>query len=654
VNVLTAWLASLFCLCTVITHASQASEAASSVRQEYLNSLISISRESGLANKRTWQVLLHYRSDQFGSGVTSEIDGAEFFLASTGKTNPNAELEATLRAFFSNEEIGKDKLASQCAFPARYKWLNSQLRFDARFMPIQKCEPVDLWLKRVNAESVSLIFSSYYFNNPVSMFGHTLLRINSAEKAKSTLLDIAINYAAIIDDTDGFFVYAWKGLTGGFEGQFSVYPYYDLVKRYNDLENRDLWEYQLNLSKKQIDFMLLHARELSYAKFDFFFMRENCSYHLLSLLEVADPELHLRDQYWAWTLPTETIKQINSQPGLVESIVYRPSLGSQLDHRLTLLSDREKDIVKQLIDITKDVNPAEFDSIVTNRQALILDAAINFIQYEISANENTPIDQKENLHSLLIQRSQLSVSSNFNQNFNPKTVASPDLGHDPARFEISGGRFDREERNPRSDEESFVEFSIRPGFHDLLSLEDGHAPNSQINFLDLRARYETKSAEWELQNFTLLDIVSLYPLSSFIKEPSWKIDIGWEVNQDNACEDCTPFILNPGIGLAFQSNFHRKEIYFAFIEANLEFDHEFDSDYRGGFGATVGLLLNASDSWRMAIIANRTHYSAGQSDYVSKAEFKNRFHLSRNLEIIFDLKGVEEYREGKIGFGYYF
>lgn len=653
-NVLPAWFVSIFFLCTVVTHESQASETTSSGRQEYLNSLISISSESGLANKRTWQVLLHYRSYQFGSGVTSEIDGAEFFFASTGKTNPNAELEATLRAFFFNKKIGKDKLVSQCAFPARYKWLNSQLEFDTRFMPLQKCEPVDLWLERVNAESVSLIFSSYYFTNPVSMFGHTLLRINSAEEARSSLLDSAINYAAIIDDADDFFVYAWNGLTGNFEGRFSVFPYYEIVKRYNDLENRDLWEYQLNLSKKQIDFMLLHIWELSYAKFDFFFMRENCSYQLLSLLEVADPELYLRDQYWTWTLPTETIKQINNQPGLVESIVHRPSLGSQLDHRLTLLNGREKDIVKQLIDITKNVNPAEFDSIIASRQALILDAAINFIQYEISANRDTSKDQKENLYSLLIQRSQLSAGSNFNQNFNPKTLVSPDLGHDPARFEISGGRFDRGEKRSGFDEESFVEFSIRPGFHDLLSLEDGHAPNSQINFLDLRARYETKSAEWQLQKFTLLDIVSLYPLSSFIKEPSWKINIGWEVNQDNACEDCTPFILNPGVGLAFQSNFHRKEIYFAFIEADLELDHEFDSDYRGGFGATVGLLLNASDSWRMAITANRTHYTVGQRDYVSEIEFKNRFYLSRNLEIIFDLKDVEEYREAKLGFGYYF
>ena len=652
-KLLRAWAALTFFLCSIVTTASLAKQIIDSASEEYLNSLIKLSEEHGLAEKRTWQLLLHYRPGRSGSGVRSEIDGDEFFLATTGKTDPRAELTATLVAFFSNRKIGEAKLSPRCAFPARYHWLNVQLQFDPALLPVQRCESVDLWRERINASSVSLIFSSYYLNNPASMFGHTLLRFNSAENAQPSLLDFAVNYAAVIDPESGLFDYAWKGITGGFKGRFSVMPYYDMVKQYNDLENRDLWEYRLNFSPSQIDFMLLHVWELAFTHFDFYFMRENCSYHLLSVLEVGNPELHLRDQYWAWTLPTETIKQINNQPGLVGEVVRRPSLGSQLEYRLSALNDLEKRYVKQLSNSPSKVNLAEFKLISPGRRARIIDTAINFIQYQNFEERKRTDGENTNMHSLLVQRSQLPVDKAYVPQ--PRTPpVSPDQGYGPVRFEILGGNYRSREDTIEIDNQSFLELSIQPGFHDLLSVETGQAPNSQINFLNLRARYETKSDAWQLQNFTLIDIISLYPVNSLIQEPSWKMNMGWQRNKDNGCLDCTPFIINPGVGLAFQSNLHRREIYFALLEASLEFDDEFDSDHRAGFGATAGLLFDVTEKWRLALVVNRTHYTEGQWSYVSEAELRQRFTFSRNSEMILDIKMVKNLHEGKFGFAYYF
>jgi hypothetical protein len=157
-----------------------------------------------------------------------------------------------------------------------------------------------------------------------------------------------------------------------------------------------------------------------------------------------------------------------------------------------------------------------------------------------------------------------------------------------------------------------------------------------------------------LRNFTLIDIISLYPVSALIQEPSWKINLGWEANRDNSCLDCTPFILNPGIGLAFQSNLHRREVYFALLEVNLELDHEFESDHRAGIGATAGLLFDISEKWRLALVVNRTRYTEGQRGYATETGLHQRFSLSRNGELTFDLKTVEDYGEGILGFAYYF
>jgi hypothetical protein len=91
--------------------------------------------------------------------------------------------------------------------------------------------------------------------------------------------------------------YPVRGIFGGYRGYFSTIPYYLKVQEYRDIENRDIWEYRLNLTEPQIRRLLMHAWELGNASFDYYFFKENCSYHLLSLLEYADPSLHLTDQF---------------------------------------------------------------------------------------------------------------------------------------------------------------------------------------------------------------------------------------------------------------------------------------------------------------------------------------------------------------------
>ena len=75
-----------------------------------------------LADSREWHLLVHYRRNLVSSGYRSQIDDPAFFLAPQGKTDPQAELEATLRAFFSTEEIKGSGQPAQCAYIARYQW----------------------------------------------------------------------------------------------------------------------------------------------------------------------------------------------------------------------------------------------------------------------------------------------------------------------------------------------------------------------------------------------------------------------------------------------------------------------------------------------------------------------------------------------------
>ncbi len=647
-----ALLVLVSCLCFLPAKYAFAAELISDREEIYLTELIQRSKEKNLADLRIWRVLLHYRDDLDGSATSSEIDDREFFLAAAGKTDPFAELEETLKAFFSSDNIRADKATAQCTFPARYHWLNSQLNFDSDLMPPQQCETIELWRERINPDSVSLIFSSYYFNNPSSMFGHTLLRFNRASELRSDLLDYALNYAAVVSGDTGLIDYIWNGITGGFEGRFSISPYYDLVNQYNNLEKRDLWEYRLNLSPTQIEFMLLHVWELANTKFNFYFMRENCAYQLLGLLEVADPDLDFRNRHSIWTFPTETIKQLFEHPDLVESVTHRPSLATQLKQKLAYLDEEEKLLVRLIAENPKEKNSSDYNQLPPERRASVIDASIDFIQYKEAANSDE--HEKSKLHNLLILRSQLPIHNQTVAPTTPLPKDSPDQGHDPVRLEILGGRFEIEKDFIEPVNDSFLEFSIQPGYHDLLSPEAGQAPLSQLNFLKLRGYFYPETGASNLESFTLIDIISLQPVDAFIKQPSWKFKVGWQRNRDDGCADCTPLVLNPGVGLTLQSNFYRREVYFTFLEANLEIDHEFDSDHRAGIGATAGLLFDATKDWRIALIANRTQYTGGQRSYVTSIELRQRYSLTGSTDITLNLKNVEDYRESKLGVVFYF
>ena len=152
----------------------------------------------------------------------SQEDGPDFFNSPTGKNDPQAELVATLKNFFIPlENLKPEQEHPQCIFPARYKWLKAQLAFDPAQLPERHCDRIESWLNDLNPEKITLVFASYYMNNPSSMFGHTFLRIDKKrEGPQQKLLDYGVNYAAL-PDTNNPLGYTVKGLFGGFKGIFN-------------------------------------------------------------------------------------------------------------------------------------------------------------------------------------------------------------------------------------------------------------------------------------------------------------------------------------------------------------------------------------------------------------------------------------------------
>ncbi|MDO8697809.1 MAG: DUF4105 domain-containing protein, partial [Pseudomonas sp.] len=209
---------------------------------------LSDARLQQLATDSYWLSLGHYETGKL-SGWRSHVDDPKFFLAATGPSQPAAELSATLAALYAPANLG-DRHA-QCVFPARTRWLRAQLQLQD--LPQPACAEFATWYQDIAPHSAVLIYPAAYLNSPSSMFGHTLLRIDQADSDSNNtaLLSYALNFGAFIEGSDNSMLYAWKGLMGGYPGLFALVPYREKLAEYTRLENRDLWEYRLNLTPEE-------------------------------------------------------------------------------------------------------------------------------------------------------------------------------------------------------------------------------------------------------------------------------------------------------------------------------------------------------------------------------------------------------------------
>jgi len=617
------WICTVILLCFLITEIS--SGATESPQPTYVQVLISRATLAKLAEEREWHLLLHYRENLLG-GHTSEQDDPGFFLSPDGKTDPQAELEATLRQFFSDELVGRSRQPAQCAFIARYQWLRDKLSFDDTRLPPNKCERFERWLAELNPQSITLIFPSAFMNNPASMFGHTFLRLDQRGQTEQTrILAYTIDYAADVPPDAGI-AYPIRGIFGMYKGNFSTPPYYLKVQEYRDIENRDIWEYRLNFTEPQIRRLLLHAWELGNAYFDYFFFKENCSYHILSLLEYADPRLHLTDQFRLWTVPTDTVRLISAQPGLVGDIAYRPSRSTMIRRKREMMSDQERNLSNRIVHDVSLIQSVEFTGLPVKRQAFVLDVASDYLRYKSETDDSHAATYKEHNRAVLTARSELKIQSEDLKII--PFAKQPELGHKTSRAGVGGGW-----RN----NDTYEELAIRAGYHDLLDPEIGYTPDAQIELLAARLRYYNRSNQTRLESFTLANIVSLSPMDSLFKSPSWKVNIGMQSlvpERSNAgCQYCSTGVFNGGVGAAVESHLLNREVYFAFGELEADVGGGYSPNYRLGGGGTVGFLADLTERWKILASTSYLWFPLGDRSDDFRWFVGQRYTLQQNLAV---------------------
>ncbi len=585
----------------------------------YLAELVARSRALRLAERPEWLKLGHYVTNVGGPGVHSLVDARNFFNAgAAGKVDPRAELEATLAAFFAPPKGPNEEQHPQCAFVARYAWLAEELAFDARRLPPQDCPRYREWRAALDAQSLTLVFASAYLNNPSSMYGHTLLRVDAHGQDEHTrLLAYAVNFAANTDEKNGL-VFAVKGLFGGYPGTFSVLPYYLKVREYGDIENRDLWEYELDFSPPEVERVLRHAWELLPAYFDYFFFDENCSYHLLGLLQVARPELQLTAPFRLWALPSDTVREVARTPGLVRKVVYRPANSTIIERRIAGMPAEERRMARDLGIGATSLAEAPLATLPAPRAAAVVETAYDYLTYRRASGERDVADPQALAHELLVARSRIDAPSQA-----PRIEAGtrPDEGHGTSRASAGFGR---------RGGESFRELRYRPTYQDIVDDDAGYIPGAQIEFFDTRVRHYERLGT-RLERFTPIDIFSVAPRDEFLHPKSWGLSAGWRRLFTKSGREPLAAALDGEVGGSWR--LPGEGLVYLMAQAGLRAHHDLEQGFALGAGPRVGALIDPLPGWRLHAYAQGLADFAGERGRPRTVGLQSRWTIKRDAAL---------------------
>ncbi|MFN7823986.1 MAG: DUF4105 domain-containing protein [Pseudobdellovibrionaceae bacterium] len=586
-----------------------------------------------LGEAELWKLLLHAREK---GGLQSEIDSRSFFVAPREDWSPEVELNAFARELIrEHQEISQvaqilEENRLGCRFPARYHWLQSQLSVK---LPQAQCPRLENWFQTLRGESLSLVFSSYFLNNPSSTFGHTFLRINkkaATDGQRFELLDYGVNFAANPGNANAV-MYALRGLFGGFPGTFTTVPYFYKVREYNNAESRDLWEYELNVPQSGVDRMILHVWELGPQYADYWYLTENCSYFMLSLLEIADSNLKLVDLQKKYVIPVDTLKTVYESPGLVRGYKFRPSIRSEFYARVSALNERDQELVR---DLGEARNLSPLDSVSdTETRRKVLDSLIDFIDFK------SPIEvQKESSPAWKFKAQVLQARSQIATVTPPLNVPEPEYEKPHQSHGSRRWGFGLSQMSSDSDDVTELTLSYRFALHDLLDPIRGYPEYAQIHFFDLQAGVD-EDDRWQLKKFTLFEVVSLSELGLFSKTPSWMLQVGSREVRHQDCLGCEAFSVNGGIGYSFQFLPQMQETHFVGLKVWLEHAYEKLGSADKRDSAALGPQLISRWRWspgNVSLLEAFVRYDQ-DSEFKNNAELKlsHRVHFGNDRSVQF-------------------
>jgi len=563
-----------------------------------------------LATATTWLKLGHYEKTGH-SRFRSEVESESFFLDPHGRTDPAAELAATVRALALPVE-GDSAGHAQCRFPARYLWLKRRSA-EVAALPAVNCAAYVDWSQKGAITGVSLVFVSGRLTNPATYYGHILLKFNAPENAAAAgLLDTSLNYGATFPPDENGIVYLVKGIAGGYPSSFTSLAFYNHSNRYGETELRTLWEYELALDPWQVEFLVAHAWELMAKDNRYFFLKQNCAYRMAELanLVVEEPLLpHSK----AWAAPVDVFARLmaakqNGRP-LVKHVRRLPSRQARFRDRLDALSPQGRETLEAFIASPPASDPIFFQPLAPLERAKVMEALIDYYAFvEIK-------DAEAAAQAVAIQDKLLLARLALPPSIEPpveREAAPPHLGQRSSMVQLSAVS-----NNRRGDG---IEARFRGAHHDFLTYAPGVPPNSELTLLDVRVAARggrVSLEELEIARITNLNISETGLPGDGGK--AWRLQLGARSARLD-CERCLEAYVEGGLGKGV--DLRRDIALYGFLNGRLAAG---DGDAAALAGPSFGLLFGPGKSWRGNLEAGLWQELDGERDSRTSASLNVRF-----------------------------
>jgi len=605
--------------------------------------LIELAKKLKLSQQPVWHKLIHYEEHALGKHqFVSAIHDEGFFNAIDGATNPAAELESTIRGLTQPPKMVGDDEHTQCKFPARFHWLRKSLNISPESIPFVNCPKFHDWTLQNSITSVSIVYASGFLGNPASYYGHILLKLNSKKVNRhARLFDPSINYGAIVPSGENPFTYIFKGIFGGYDGRFSQADYYYHNHNYGELELRNLWEYEVNLTQTEIDLVVAHAWEVLGKQYKYYFFRKNCAYRLAEMLEIIDG-VNIIPKNPFFTLPRALLQNIaqskvHGKP-LVRNVTFRASREARFYDKFNALIKSEKSVVKGALDKIKPIGSSQYAALPSNSKTNVVEALIDYYQFSKTAKWLPEKEADENYHAMIKERFKLPVSSNKKL---PSTNQPPHSGRKSSNIRVGFSS-----NNLLGDGLSLF---LRPAYYDVLDATSGQVKNSALSMGELKLFFQSGNAYINYLNLLKIESInSSYSKPSVDIGPAWNIKLGIEQN-DLSCLSCLVTRLEGDYG--YTTNVNRDLLVGVYAGAGIQ-------DNRQGNGnafirASVFSHVQVTNNLNMKLyfeLPKQIDGSGGLSNSYT-LEARQSLAVNTDLRFLYEKNKAKQY---SVYIGYYF
>lgn len=574
--------------------------------------LVDKAHRLNLSSQEYWRILLYYKKNH------SIISSKNFFLAEDGMTNPQAELDATIKSLFLPPFNDKSVL---CRFPARIKWLKKELSLTDSDIPPADCKELKKHLKYLNPRSISLLFTNQSFISPQSMFGHVALKINRDNSDNIQSNGHVISYMASIGEEDLGPVKLIKGAFGKFKGHFVLSGFDEYRENYNTFENRDIWEYSLNLSTDEIETLMYRIWELKYIDANYYFFSINCASIIEYWIRSARPDVKLNNRLW--TTPMDVIHNAYKS-GLLQSMTFYPSEVRKYKAIMSSLDEKKRMEVYKIVHGDSNLNRIVANYMEQDVAKIIAAARIkNLIDFL-----NGEISEKKYLDNLDKFKKNTITTSPIN-NIKMPLPYNPVNAHNINRLEIIKGY------NVHG---GYSSIKYSPLYHDISDNPMGYPKNTNLRFFSSKITYYHSDNQLGVE-VDLINVASFVPINDYIKELSFMIDLRFRSdfkytapkNRENE------FYLSgaKGITWSFSENIN----YFGMLKLIAEATNQRKKHYYVGTGVKSGFIISNQTFFSTIVEFDYDYGYEGFYSNNSCVKLIQSFFVTRNLS----LKMIGEY-----------